>query len=82
MVLQTDSALNLTVLKLLVLRMINMFILMLVQRMCFLEVLFSVSQEELKFMCYVLDSLSLNYIVVLVVKLIVFSASLLMNPSI
>lgn len=68
MVLQTDSALNLTVLKLLVLRVINMFILMLVQRMCFLEVLVNVLQEELKFMCYVLDFLSLNYIVVLVVK--------------
>lgn len=81
MVLQTNSALNLTVLKLLVLRVINMFILMLVQRMCFLEVLVSVSQEELKFMCYELDSLSLNYIVVLVVKLIVFSASA-MNPPI
>lgn len=81
MVLQTDSALNLTVLKLLVLRVINMFILMLVQRMCFLEVLVSVSQEELKFMCYELDSLFLNYIVVLVVKLIVFSASA-MNPPI
>lgn len=81
MVLQTDSALNLRVLKLLVLRVINMFILMLVQRMCYLEVLFSVSQEELKFMCYVLDSLSLNYIVVIVVKLIVFSANA-MNPPI
>lgn len=81
MVLQTDSALNLTVLKLLVHRVINMFILMLEQRMCFLKVLVSVSQEELKFMCYVLDSLSLNYIVVLVVKLIVFSASV-MNPPI
>lgn len=79
MVLQTDSALNLTVLKLLVFRVINMFILMLVQRMCFLEVLFSVSQEELKFMCYVLDFLSQSYIVVLVVQLIVFSASF-MNP--
>lgn len=79
MVLQTDSALNLTVLKLLVLRVINMFILMLVQRMCFLEVLVSVSQEKLKFMCYVLDFLSQSYIVVLVVKLIVFSASI-MNP--
>lgn len=81
MVLQTDSALNLTVLKLLVLRVINMFILMLVQRMCFLEVLFSVSQEELKFMCYVLDCLSLNYTVLLIVKLILFSASV-MNPLI